>query len=303
MTQVLFCFDSLDPKVPEPPWADEEAAARKAGMAVGLIDFDALETDGDVGKAIRGIGSLKGSAPCIYRGWMLRPEKYGVLFDALSGEGVRLVNDPQAYRHAHYLPESLSVIEEVTPRTVWMKSRRDWDLDEVMRLLTPLGDGPVIVKDFVKSRKHEWEEACYIPRASDRDEVKRIVGRFVELQGDGFCEGFVFREFVEFESIGAHSKSGMPLSREFRLFFLDGELVQAAPYWEEGDTQGLEPPADEFAGIAGNVKSRFFTMDVARRRDGGWMIVELGDGQVAEFPETGDVEAFYRRLANLPTPS
>lgn len=26
-----------------------------------------------------------------------------------------------------------------------------------------LGPGPYIVKDYVKSRKHEWDEACYIP--------------------------------------------------------------------------------------------------------------------------------------------
>ena len=37
-------------------------------------------------------------------------------------------------------------------------------------------------------------------------------------------------------------------------------------------------------------------MDVAKRVDGGWMIVELGDGQVAGLPERADVGAFYRAL-------
>jgi ATP-grasp domain-containing protein len=45
------------------------------------------------------------------------------------------------------------------------------------------------------------------------------------------------------------------------------------------------------------VQSRFFTMDVAKRVDGGWMIVELGDGQVAGLPVRADVGAFYRVLA------
>jgi len=49
--------------------------------------------------------------------------------------------------------------------------------------------------------------------------------------------------------------------------------------------------------LAGRVRSRFFTMDVARRAvDGEWLVVELGDGQVAGLPDDVDVGAFYRAL-------
>ena len=44
------------------------------------------------------------------------------------------------------------------------------------------------------------------------------------------------------------------------------------------------------------MRSRFFTMDVAKRRDGDWLIVELGDGQVAGLPEHADVDGFYKAL-------
>jgi sugar phosphate isomerase/epimerase len=54
---------------------------------------------------------------------------------------------------------------------------------------------------------------------------------------------------------------------------------------------------DAFIEVARRVQSRFFTMDVAKRLDGEWMIVELGDGQVAGLPDRADVVAFYRRLA------
>jgi hypothetical protein len=37
-------------------------------------------------------------------------------------------------------------------------------------------------------------------------------------------------------------------------------------------------------------------MDVARRRDGEWIIVELGDGQVAGLPDSADPRAFYAAL-------
>jgi hypothetical protein len=90
----------------------------------------------------------------------------------------------------------------------------------------------------------------------------------------------------------------MPLTLEYRLFFLDGRPLLCAEYWEEGDYRGEGPPVERFAALAAKVKCRFFTMDVARRRGGDWIVVELGDGQVAGMPEKADVEAFYRGLAD-----
>jgi hypothetical protein len=37
-------------------------------------------------------------------------------------------------------------------------------------------------------------------------------------------------------------------------------------------------------------------MDIAKRRDGDWLIVELGDAQVAGLPAHADVDAFYEAL-------
>ena len=42
----------------------------------------------------------------------------------------------------------------------------------------------------------------------------------------------------------------------------------------------------------------FFTMDIAERADGSWMIIELGDGQVAGLPERLLPVDFYRALAS-----
>jgi len=232
----------------------------------------------------------------VYRGWMVTPDQYRLLYEALGAKGLRLLNDPAAYRHCHYLPESYPVIEPHTPRSVWIKTGGDVSTDEIMDMLRPFGSAPVVVKDFVKSRKHEWSEACFIPSASDRAAVERVVRRFLELQGDDLSEGLVFREFIEFEPLGRHPKSGMPLTKEYRLFFLDGQPVFWTPYWDEGDYAGLTPPVERFAAVAGGVRSRFFTMDVAQRRDGDWMIVELGDAQVAGLPDHADVESFYKAL-------
>ena len=37
-------------------------------------------------------------------------------------------------------------------------------------------------------------------------------------------------------------------------------------------------------------------MDIAKKKDGDWIIVELGDGQVAGLPDNADKDEFYKQL-------
>lgn len=277
-------------------YKSEADSAQAIGFEFDLIDFDALVDAENPLVAIRKVKEQSASIVAVYRGWMLKPEKYVQLFDALTGRNINLINSPAQYKHCHYLPESYSLIQNHTPATIYVKLDSTFNFDDVFRRLSIFGDKPLILKDYVKSRKHEWNEACFIRSASDRAAVERIVNRFVELQGDDLNEGLVFREFVQFQPLAAHSKSKMPLTKEFRLFFLDGELLDYFEYWNEGDYSGSRPPENIFADIARQVESRFFTMDIAQTVSGEWQIVELGDGQVAGLPDNADVLRFYRAL-------
>ena len=294
---LVFCRDPLETSGPDRAFEAEAAAVGRLGLPHVLIDHDALVKCGDPARAVRRVPMQPEPVLVAYRGWMVTPAQFGGLYDALAMKYIRLINDPQQYRHAHHLPENYPVISGHTPRSVWVSG--DLGLDRIMEVLSPFGDAPVIVKDYVKSRKHEWAEACFIRSAADREAVGRVVGRFLELQGDDLNGGLVFREYVEFEPAGVHPRSGMPLTEEYRAFWLDGEPIFWAPYWAEGDYRVTRPPFDQFAGVAADVRSRFFTMDLARRRDGGWMIVELGDGQVSGLPRELDADHFYRALAGF----
>jgi len=293
---VIFCADPLDPRQQDTMYADEAAAAEAAGFERALIAYEALVDDDDPARAVRGVAPRHEEIMALYRGWMLRPTHYERLYAVLAARNVRLLNDPAAYRHAHYLPASYDVIADHTPATVWLETAEDVSTDRVMDALRPFGDQAVIVKDFVKSQKHHWAEACYIPSASDQQAVERVVRRFLQLQGPDLNEGLVFRQFVDLEPLTTHSRSGMPLAREHRVFYLDGQPLYTVRYWDEGDYAGVEPPPDLFGDVVAAVRSRFFTMDVARQRDGRWIIVELGDGQVAGLPDSADVRAFYTAL-------
>ena len=88
----------------------------------------------------------------------------------------------------------------------------------------------------------------------------------------------------------------MPLTQEYRLFFLDGECVAVSEYWDSDYGVAECVPVDRFSGLASRIASRFFTMDVALQDDGEWIVVELGDAQVAQLPERADATTFYRAL-------
>ncbi len=246
--KILFCSDPLSPGEPDSCWLDEVQAAERAGLGWALLDFEELR----VRRAPR-------EELLIYRGWMLPSARYA----ELCAQGWRLINDAQAYRCCHEFPASYPLIEPYTPRSVWTEGP---EIPE--GLLAPFGSRSLVVKDYVKSRKHEWDQACFIPTPAD---VPRVVARFLELQGPDFQGGLVFREYVELDR-----------ARETRLFFLDGELI-----WGE--------PREPFVTLARSVPSRFFSMDIAPLGE-RWIIVELGDGQVAGLPDDVDRDAFYRAL-------
>lgn len=274
---ILFCRHPLEPRQVDPDYADEWEAAGEAGFSRALLDYEGLVA----GAPVR----LPMDDPVLYRGWMLKPDDYARL------SGPQFVTSSEQYRHCHYLPEWYELLKDATPASVWTDEPA-----EAWSTLQRLPAGAAIVKDWVKSCKHHWEEACFLPDRSDETACRRVIARFLELQGEDLNVGLVFREFCQLAAVGRHPASGMPLTEEYRLFCWDGRPFFQARYWGEVEYGG-DPPA--FPELAARVRSRFFTMDVARRKDGGWLIMELGDAQVAGLPEGSSATEFYRALRRV----
>ncbi len=291
---VLFCADPLNPRRVDEAYRDEAEAARAAGLDVCMVDYEAL-LSGSPDGAVARVPAADAPTQSVYRGWMLTVEQYEALFEALAGRGVTLINTPAQYAHCHWLPLSYAAMADVTPKTVW-RAKDEFAVSDLAALLQPFGDAPMIVKDYVKSRKHEWAEACFIPAASDTDTAVRVVETFLRRQGDALAGGLVFREFEVFEPLLAHPQSGMPLTREYRLIFLDGELLLSSRYWDSADYAGETPPLKFFTEVARRINSRFFTLDAAKTTQGAWRVIELGDAQAAELPPDTRRDEFYAEL-------
>jgi hypothetical protein len=292
--RVILCDNLINRKV-DPDFEEEYKAAMGRGFQVELISVEDLN-DSNITKSISRIKEQEQLELAIYRGWMIEPDKYELFYQGLLKKKVKLINTPEEYKTCHYLPSSYEFIKESTPVTKWMEIKGNVDFESVFELTDSFRDDPIIVKDYVKSQKHNWTEACFISKASDRDSVRKVVSRFIELQGQGLNVGLVFRKFEELEFLTNHSKSKMPLTKEFRLFFLDGQVIQTFNYWDEGDYGDTKPDLQKFEGIGKKVKSNFFTMDIAKKKNGDWIIMELGDGQVSGLPDNADKNEFYRAV-------
>jgi hypothetical protein len=311
--QILFCSNPIDRRKPDPIYEAEAEAAAKLNFTTSLINFEALVDEDDPLKAVNGVqkptaADERAAGNAIYRGWMLTPDNYSKLYGALNSSGIHLINDPQSYKHCHYLPEWIYILKDRTPKTVCI-SKEELDqggksemtaspkLDDVLKeKLAQFDANPVIIKDYVKSEKHHWLDACFIPDASDHTKALEVISRFLQLRGSALEGGLVIRQFIQFQTLTTHSKSAMPLTKEFRLFVLDGKIIHWFNYWEEGDYQQLQPPIDEFSEIAKLPRSRFFTMDIALTVTGQWLVIELGDAQVSGLPENTLPIDFYQAL-------
>jgi hypothetical protein len=293
--RLVYCSNPVAKAEADPAYTTEFDAAMSQGFDCSLINFEAL-LEGNPQRAVARVIKEEKESSAIFRGWMMKPAIYSKLYEALLCRGLRLINSPAEYRHCHYLPESFDLIRERSPRSIWIKISDHLDMKTVHSALREFGSSALVVKDYVKSRKHEWAEAFFIPAADNREAVQNVVTNFVQRQGEDLNEGLVFREFIEFEPIGSHPKSGLPLSNESRCFFLEGLLLDTAEYWEIGNYAGERPPLEQFNVIAKRIHSHFFTMDIAKTKSGEWLIVELGDGQVAGLPDKLDVHSFYEKL-------
>jgi len=276
-------------------YAEEYSSSKEKSLQSSLISFEELKK-GNIEVALKRVKPNDEEEIGVYRGWMLKPNQYELLYDSLLEKNIRLINNPSEYKFCHHLPESYETIKNYTPKTTFKRLEAEFNIEDFQNEINEFGNKSIVVKDFVKSQKHYWEEACFIPNAADKEKVNSVVSKFIELQNSDLNEGLVFREFIDLEELANHSLSGMPLTKEFRVFIKNGRIMTIFKYWDEGDYKDVEPIVDGFQEVIPKIQSNFFTMDIAKKKDGDWIIVELGDGQVAGLPDNANKDEFYSEL-------
>ena len=293
MANIIFCESGLARNKVDEAFVCEYESARENGFTVFLYNYEEMSSAKTKPSEKR--------EEIIYRGWILKPYQYKKLYDDLLSKNYVLINNPAEYQNCHYFPDSLRFISSYTPKTIFQKIKSENDEESINALIEKAKvfcGKPVIIKDFVKSEKHYWDSACFVEDSSNTEKLRETIHNFMELRGDAFNEGIVIREYVKLNVLTNHSKSGIPLSEEYRLFFFRKKLLSVYNYWEEGNYNAQKPDTNEFEKLAQNIENNFFTMDIAKNTDGNYIIIELGDAQVSGIPEKEDKNMFYKKLTH-----
>lgn len=281
----LFCSQPFQRKRVDEDFETEYQEAGK-NHSCALFSYEDLED----GKLVLKGDSISGLT--VYRGWMMKPELYRQFYELLEAKDIILINSPFEYEKYHTLPGWYPDFADDTIESVWETKGSVEDA-----LKAAIGrEGSYTVKDYVKSRKHEWYDACYIENIANKENASRIIGNFIERQDDDLVGGIVLRKFEKLKHIGFHESSGMPISEEYRVFILSGRVLCVADYWGNAEKVNLSPEEMQWIdSLAVRVKSNFVTMDIARKEDGNLIIMEFGDGQVSGLQQIKP-EYFYAQF-------
>lgn len=293
MIHILMCSSPLDKRLPDDSYQAEYDALKSIGATVHLFDIYKLNSF----RIAQGQGTR-----LLYHGWMMTPEHYQMFHDRCAELGYELVNSPEQYARCHHFKGWYSVLQDETPLSITVEIADVRSMMESVMQFMQYNNCGVIIKDQVKSIKHYWHEACYIPQGAHPVHVAKVIATFMQMKNDsGDLQGdLVVRKFVELKRIGSHNRSNMPLTKEFRSFVLDGKIIHTSKYWDQGQYDSEGPSEEYLQKIANKVfvgtKNNFFTFDVAQLTDESWTGIEVGDGQVSAVPEQEDRAEFFSKL-------
>jgi hypothetical protein len=241
----IFPTDPGDPSYPDEIFIDQWTALTKAGFSASLCSDPVLTGS-------RPLRNVPPSCQVVYRGWMVKKEEYVALFRAIERCGAIAFIGPDEYLATHHLPNWYPALSDLTPETRVYAADTD-----LVKELSSLDWGAYFLKDYVKSLKTGRGSIVREPA-----EAPAVIAEMREYRGE-IEGGICVRRVEEF----------IPGS-ERRYFVLLGKGY-AVP---EGS-----PVPDIVWKCAERLPSKFFSVDVALRRDRELRVVEIGDGQVSDL--------------------
>lgn len=163
-------------------------------------------------------------------------------------------------------------------------------------------DGPFVVKGRTNSKKHYWNTSMYAETKMDAIKLG------VQLQQDPLIstQGLLYRKYTPLKTFEV-GINGVRFTNEWRFFVMRDEEVCHAYYWSEAED--VESPRIDEAGRA-FVKQiiekisyhedppEFYVLDVAEKEEGGWVLVEVNDGQMSGL-SMNDPHEFYSNIARI----
>lgn len=158
-------------------------------------------------------------------------------------------------------------------------------------------EGPFVVKGMTDSKKYNWDTMMY---AEDRRAAIEVARRLSQDEMIG-RQRIIYRKYVPLVSY-EKGLNGLSFTNEWRCFFLGENLLSYGYYWSEAEdvsTPKISEEGLQFARDVAKIASQhvnFFVLDIGEKQEGGWVLVEVNDGQRSGLSMI-DPDQFYRNLA------
>lgn len=215
---------------------------------------------------------------------------YKELEEDLAFGGSKLINTHQQHCYVADMKRWYNDLRDLTPRTFF-------SLEEFK---SSNKEGSFVLKGQTNSKKQQWNTHMFAHTPKDVDTI------YSRLSDDGFLsnQDIYIREYVPLREFGVGIR-GLPITEEYRFFILDGQVVGSGWYWsqfpEVAEEFSLSPKLVDPIFLRNAIDSvshaiRFFVIDVARKADGNWMVVELNDGCMSGLSDV-NANALYSNLA------
>ena len=315
MKTIIMPGNLLSPGKPDPEFEGEYEAAKKVAN-IFFFNLEEFISGEEILAKLPHASTEK--EDIFYHGWMMNAGQYRAFYLALHDKRYRLTNVPGHHTFCNYFDSWYPHLEGLTPKSIMIHDSNLWKIVDAALDFREETKSALIIKDAVKSLKHDWYKACFIPEHATGLEMAKIIGTFLEakLSHNDLKKPVVIRKFEDLVSVGKHAKSGMPLSHEYRTYVYKGKVLLQVPYWEvdypepklnldkeklahpsyfgkEPDPKFIQMLIKEIGSKCG---SQLYTIDTALKTNGWWTCIEIGDGQVSMLPDRANKDEFFKKL-------
>lgn len=157
--------------------------------------------------------------------------------------------------------------------------------------------GPFVVKGKTNSRKFRWDTSMFAKTKKDALNIAN------DLAADGLIgeQGIIYRKYYHLETyeVGLH---GLPFSNEWRFYFYGRKMLDYGYYWSIAEKTNyiIGESGINFAQMIADLifdekGAGFVGIDIAKRENQEWILVELNDGQMAGLSENNP-DLIYKNL-------
>ncbi len=205
-------------------------------------------------------------------------EDFHLIENKVHQMGMRLLCSEQAYQRASLIEHWYTLIKEYTPKTKVFDVFPS--LEEVERDFS----FPIFVKGSRQTHGHRKESSIVdSPQAFLALREKWTYNKYL------YWQKVAIREYVKLQVIDEHTFADIvPICYEFRFFFWKKVLVGYGPYWTFGPSYELGQEEAKQVGALANkiaelVDVPFLAVDMAKKEDGEWLVIEVNDGQESGY--------------------